>query len=118
MVLAEGMVNMNTTRRWPGLLAAALGPVLAALAGCQTWVPDAALTLPSPHYLEHPPQYIPHSPAFPLTREEATMEATYARPVGGAAPAVLPPPVPNVPAPLPPPVPAPAPAPAPMPEKP
>src|SRR5262249_42882991 len=113
------MVNMNTTRRWPGLLTAALGPVLAALTGCQTSIPNAApVTLPSPPSLDHPPHYIPHSPFFPLPREEATMEATYARPVGGAAPAPLPPPVPNIPAPVPVPPPAPAPAPAPAPEKP
>lgn len=37
--------------------------------GCQTWVPEAGLTLPSPHYLEHPPQYIPPSPDYPLQRE-------------------------------------------------
>jgi hypothetical protein len=110
------MVNMNTTRRWLGLPTAALGLVLAAQAGCQTWVPDAGLTLPSPHYLEHPPQYIPHSPPFPLAREEATMAAINARPIGGAAVAPLPPPVPGVPGPggpppappvLPPPVPGP-----------
>src|SRR5437867_9531303 len=111
------MVNMNTTRRWPGLPTAAIGLVLAALAGCQTWVPDAGLTLPTPHYLEHPPQYIPHSPPFPLTREEATMAAINARPAGAGAAAPLPPAVPGVPGPAgppPPPVlPAPAPAPAP-----
>ena len=81
---------MNTKRRWPWLPMAALGLMLAAQAGCQTWVPTAGVTLPSPAYLEHPPQYIPPSLLFPLPREEATMEAIAARPAGAA---VLPPPV-------------------------
>ena len=33
-----------------------------------------AQTLPPPGYLEHPPQYIPPSPAFPLPREEAVRQ--------------------------------------------
>jgi hypothetical protein len=99
------MVNMKVTRRWPCLPTAGLGLVLAALAGCQTWVPEAALTLPSGHYLEHSPQYIPRSPDFPFPREEATLSANAARaavPVGAAP---LPAPVPGVPGPavLPPP---------------
>lgn len=62
-----------------------------ALAGCQTWVPEAGLTLPSPHYLEHPPQYIPPSPEFPLTREQANLEAAAAAQAPGRpAPAVPP----------------------------
>jgi hypothetical protein len=85
-----------------------LGLGLAALSGCQTNV--AGMTLPSPHYLEHPPQYIPPSSPYPLPRELASQEATYAAPVPGAAPAVplpAPVPVPVAPAPLPAPVPAP-----------
>ena len=88
---------MNMMRRWRWLPTAGLGLVLAALAGCQTWIPDAALTLPSPHYLEHPPQYIPHSPYFPLPREEATMEAVNFRAGGPAGVAPLPAPVPGGP---------------------
>ena len=63
--------------------------------GCQTWVPEAGLTLPSGRYLEHPPQYIPPSPPFPLPRELASQQATWAQPVvpGGVGPAHLPPPV-------------------------
>lgn len=60
------------------------------LAGCQTWVPEAGLTLPSGRYLQHPPQYIPRSPQFPLEREmESLMEAYNAQPRGpdlGATP--------------------------------
>jgi hypothetical protein len=108
------MVNMNTTRRWACLPTAGLGLVLAALVGCQTWLPEAGLTLPSPDYLAHPPQYIPRSPAFPFPREEATMEAMNARAGGPFGPAPLPPPVPAAPVgPQAPPPPAPLPPPAP-----
>jgi hypothetical protein len=104
---------MKRTRRWRGLGVAGLGLALAALSGCQTWV--AGMTLPSGRYLQHPPQYFPPSPAYPLTRELASQDAAWAAaaPPGGVAP--LPPPVvapgaPGVPggapAPLPPPVPA------------
>ncbi len=115
---------MNTTRRWPSLTAAGLGLALAATTGCQTVVPGASLTLPSGHYLEHPPQYFPPSPPFPLPRELARQEEISARVAGGAAAAPLPPPVPLLPAPalgpaqLPPPAPVPAPAPAPAPKDP
>jgi hypothetical protein len=93
------MVNMNTTRRWLCLPTAGLGLLLAALAGCQTQVPGTQQTLPSGWYLQHPPQYIPPSPAFPLPREEATMEAIAARFAGPAGPAPLPAPVPALPGP-------------------
>jgi hypothetical protein len=91
---------MKNSKRCRTLLClAVLGPGLAALSGCQTNV--AGMTLPSPHYLEHPPQYIPPSPPYPLPRELASQEAIYAAPVpgavgapGGGGPAPLPPPVP------------------------
>jgi len=51
-----------------------LGLIMALVGGCQTWVPEAGLTLPSPHYLRHPPQYIPPSPPFPLPNELSTLE--------------------------------------------
>jgi hypothetical protein len=99
---------MKTTRRWLLLGAGGLGLSLAGLAGCQTWVPEAGMTLPSGHYLQHPPQYFPPSPPFPLPRELSQQQATAA-----AAPGGLPPPVP-VPPPV---VPAPpgGPAPGPVP---
>jgi hypothetical protein len=80
---------MKTARRWQWLGTAGLGLVLAATAGCQTWV--AGMTLPSGHYLQHPPQYIPPDPPFPLERELAHMEedaaaAAAAPPPGGAVP--------------------------------
>lgn len=91
---------MNRNRR-----AGYLGGIGLALllSGCQTWM--GGTTLPSPHYLDHPPQYIPPSPPFPLTRELATMESQGA--VGAA--------VGPIPAPAPPPVPPAAVAPPPVP---
>ena len=69
------MGNMNKTRAATKAGLAVVGLALAALTGCQTWLPATGQTLPSPRYLEHPPQYFPPSPAFPLSREQATMEA-------------------------------------------
>jgi hypothetical protein len=74
---------------------AALGLSLTALAGCQTQLPITGQTLPSPAYLNHPPQYIPPSPPFPLPREQATMEAQAGAPIPGAGALIpLPPPLP------------------------
>ncbi len=50
------------------------GGLLLALSGCQTWVPEIGMTLPSPNYLKHQPQYIPPSPPYPLPRELASIE--------------------------------------------
>lgn len=75
---------MKTKRR--GVWLSALGLGLALSAGCQTWVPEAGLTLPSPHYLQHFPTYIPPSPPYPLPRELSSLEAA------AAAQAAVPPP--------------------------
>jgi hypothetical protein len=97
-------VKMRKTRRWHWLGMGGFALTLAALTGCQTWVTEAGLTLPSGHYLEHPAQYIPPSPAFPLSRELTSMEAGGA--IAGAAagagqpanfPAPQPPPPPPAP---------------------
>jgi hypothetical protein len=81
--------SMNTSRRWSeASLAAAVGLALLTAVGCQTWT--SGMTLPSPHYLEHPPQYFPPSPAFPLARELASMEAAAAGQPAGAPPAGAP----------------------------
>jgi hypothetical protein len=93
---------MSKTRSRTLACLAGLGLGLGALSGCQANV--AGMTLPSGHYLEHPPQYIPPSPPYPLPRELASQEAMYAAPAPGAVPAVpLPPPVapPAVPIPAP-----------------
>jgi hypothetical protein len=83
---------MKTRHHWQRLGLAGLALALGSVTGCQTWV--AGMTLPSPHYLQHPPQYFAPSPAFPLSRELATMEAQEG--AGAVAPgaAPLPPPVP------------------------
>jgi hypothetical protein len=86
---------MNRICQWRGLRWSGLSLAFLALSGCQTWM--AGMTLPSGHYLEHPPQYIPPSPPFPLPREVASQEAAAAAaaaPAFGAPAAVpLPPPV-------------------------
>jgi hypothetical protein len=85
------MEKMTMTRRWGWIGMVGAGLVLSAATGCQTWT--SGMTLPSGRYLEHPPQYIPEGPQFPLTRELARMEE--AQPIGvgfGAAP--VPPAVP------------------------
>ena len=74
-------------RRWRGGALAGLCLALAAGSGCQTWV--AGMTLPSGHYLDHPPQYFPPSPPFPLSRELASMEAANAAALGVAVPPVV-----------------------------
>jgi hypothetical protein len=95
---------------WPARLLAGFGlAALASLSGCQTWT--AGMTLPSGRYLEHPPQFFPPSPPFPLSRELASQERAAAEGFGpgpGAA-APLPPPVAPLPAgpPEPPPLPPP-----------
>ena len=83
---------MKRICRWSGLRRTGLGLALLALSGCQTWM--AGMTLPSPWYLLHPPQYIPQSPPFPLSRELSSQEAVMAAPIPGAPAAGLPPPVP------------------------
>jgi hypothetical protein len=69
---------MRTAKRRRLGMALCLGVSLGTLMGCQTWVAEPGLTLPSGRYLEHPPQYIPPSPPFPLPRELAQQEATAA----------------------------------------
>lgn len=90
---------MKSKGGWQGFCAVCLGLALGSATGCQTWV--GGMTLPSGHYLQHPPQYIPPSPPFPLPRELASQEAAAAAARAGAVPAPqpLPPPAPVVPAP-------------------
>jgi hypothetical protein len=66
-------------RYWKTCLALFGASLLAAASGCQTWVPEAAVTLPSPYYLDHPPQYIPPSPSFPLPKEMASLQQAIAQ---------------------------------------
>lgn len=69
--------------------ALALGIATVALSGCQTHT--GGMTLPSPHYLKHSPQYFPPDPAFPLQRERDSMlDPDGALRRGAVAPAVGP----------------------------
>jgi hypothetical protein len=70
---------MKTRSRWASLVSAGMGLGMALVAGCQTWMPEAGMTLPSGQYLRHPSQYIPRSPAFPLTKELASIEEAAAK---------------------------------------
>lgn len=111
--LALATTTAMNHSRGANCVLAGLGLALATLSGCQTWVPATGQTLPSPRYLQHPPQYFPPSPAFPLSRELASQEraAAAAAAGGGALPLeAMPPRVPGggaavPPAPLPPPAP-------------
>jgi hypothetical protein len=81
---------MKTLRRWRYGCTLSLG--LALVTGCQTWT--GGMTLPTGRYLQHPPQYIPESPAYPFTRELASQEAAAVgqAPAPGAPVAPAPPP--------------------------
>ena len=68
---------------WPGYVLAGAGLVLTALSGCQTWT--AGMTLPSPRYLQHPPQYFAPSPPYPLPRELASQDRAAADAEAAAA---------------------------------
>jgi hypothetical protein len=72
-VIFHGRANvMKTYRRGYALWCAGL--LIGLGSGCQTWVPEIGMTLPSPNYLKHQPQYIPPSPPYPLPRELASLE--------------------------------------------
>lgn len=63
---------MRTNRLWRASVAALLGLGMACSTGCQTWF--GGMTLPSPRYLQHYPQYFAPNPQFPLPRELASQE--------------------------------------------
>ncbi|MFO0843451.1 MAG: hypothetical protein U0797_13800 [Gemmataceae bacterium] len=63
---------------------------LLTLSGCQTWEASNETTLPSPRYLQHPPQYIPPSSPFPLQRELAAMQSVAVPTTSGSAPPAAP----------------------------
>jgi hypothetical protein len=69
------MIRMRRLR----LLLAGVGVGLIMTSGCQTWVPQAGITMPSPDYLRHQPQYIPPSPPYPLPRELSNLEEAAAQ---------------------------------------
>jgi hypothetical protein len=84
---------MKTKGRWQWVAVAGLGMALAGATGCQTNV--AGMTLPSERYLQHPPQFIPSDPVFPLSRELAIMQAGRPGALGGGAALGLPQQVPG-----------------------
>jgi hypothetical protein len=91
---------MRTNRRWLASVAAFLGLAMTCSTGCQTYM--AGMTLPSPRYLRHFPQYFTPDPAFPLPRELASQEdpegaARRAGGIGGVAPVAPAAPVPVAP---------------------
>ena len=86
---SDGGRVMTKTKQAAGKLSVALAGIMCLASGCQTWVPEAGLTLPSGDYLKHPPQYFPPSPPFPLPRESLSLEkaaqkAQDERPLPGA----------------------------------
>lgn len=83
---------MNASRARTRWLAGVVAVGLALTSGCQTWFPEAGLTLPTGDYLRHLPQYFPPSPPFPLSREQADLEAAVNSPNPARPP--LPPGVP------------------------
>ena len=65
---------MSRTRGLGRRALVGLGLALAGLAGCQAYY--GGMTLPSGHYLEHPPSYAPYeSPPYPYARELSTIQA-------------------------------------------
>ena len=81
--------------RWMSACLAGLGLTIVGLVGCQTQIPGTGQTLPTGRYLDHPPEYHPPSPPFPLSRELANQEKAAAGDAGGFGGAnPLPPPVP------------------------
>lgn len=64
---------MNRGKR-TGLWLLLSGLVLIMTSGCQTYFWRTGQTLPSPYYLDHPPQFIPEGEDFPLPNELATSQ--------------------------------------------
>jgi hypothetical protein len=67
----QGREAMSVLKR--GIVLATLGLSMMTV-GCQTWIPEAGVTLPSEEWLIHPPQFFPPTPQFPLPRELNTMQ--------------------------------------------
>jgi hypothetical protein len=63
---------MKTVRG--SLLLVLAGLTVSFLSGCQTWPMEAGITVPSPWYLKHFPQYFPPSDPYPLPKELHSLE--------------------------------------------
>jgi hypothetical protein len=86
--------EMKKNCRWLNWSLLGATVTLLTVSGCQTQL--AGMTLPSGHYLEHPPQFFPQSPDFPLPKELLRQEETAKAPpvggeFGGPLPAQVPP---------------------------
>lgn len=90
---------MGIARRLLARGTVGLGLTVTAAVGCQTYPAGfGGMTLPSPHYLKHYPQYFPPDDRFPLQRELDSMQDPDAllRQAPGAG-AVAPLPAPAIP---------------------
>lgn len=72
----ERRQNMSVLGKGVVLMGLSLAMGLAS--GCQTWVPEAGVTLPSGDWLNHAPQFFPPTPPFPLPREMKSLQDSYA----------------------------------------
>lgn len=78
-----------------GLAGLGLAAAVGIVTGCQTYPAGfGGMTLPSPHYLKHYPQYFPEDPPFPLQRELDSMQDPEGLVRKGGASQPLPAPVP------------------------
>jgi hypothetical protein len=68
---------MTTKWRTVLLVLACMG--VGMISGCQNWPMEAGITIPSPWYLGHPPQYFPPSPPYPLPKELNGLEEAQRR---------------------------------------
>lgn len=50
------------------------GLAMTLLSGCQGYNFETGMTLPSGHYLRHPPQYFAPSEPYPLPKELRSLE--------------------------------------------
>ena len=85
---------MRVSQGWFKGAALGMGVALTSLTGCQTYY--GGMTLPSPHYLKHSPQYFTPDPTFPLQRELDSMQepdGALRRGAGAPAPAIAPAPL-------------------------
>lgn len=88
-----GKIEMKTKTKLTVLSLSLTSFILVGTSGCQTHI--AGMTLPSGHYLEHPPQYVPPSPFFPISKELASMETGANNNQTATPPSSLPAPLPG-----------------------
>jgi hypothetical protein len=77
--LAQQTENADSTDKWSScavelVAGPCVNPLCWVLNNCQVQTSYSGLPLPSAWYLEHPPEYFPQSPRFPLANELARQE--------------------------------------------